>query len=735
MKTREGRKSASIRLQVYKDSEYDRPNEKWRCGSRHGGQSCRLGPDHRGQCRAGFECVPTQKGDRWVCKRSAARGGPCEPGPGPNGECCRQLTPCVPVRSQRARRTLLGWALTVLALAVLMLALLDPLHSGFISPGELTMQHGALTGQCAQCHSAARQPSSNWLSNLVNTAMHPASGPRESQRCLSCHRLGEQPLQAHGLSPAQLQKIRQRIAKHNKPVQGAGFLSLLKTAGFTVPQTAAGELSCASCHQEHRGRQADLKNLTNQQCQACHSYTFSSLQDGHPPFERFGYKRRARLKFDHVSHFNKHFPKEKATRQCTDCHTADLTGKTMLSAGFESACSRCHLKEILGEGRAGERGIAILNLPGLDLETLSDAGIRIGQWPEDTEGELTPFMRLLLSADKDAAQALRLLKDAGVTDLMDLQDADKNQLKAVRTLVSSIKRLYMRLELRGQTEIKARLETALGQKLSVASLGALSASLPTQVISDARKLWFPDLLKEMAALDEKHDMQAAQAVTPAELDENVQSLITDIATQRDEAVAAGGWYVPQYEFAIRYRPSGHADRFLRGWLDLLTQLKRESLPPAAQQVFEKISDLKAPGLCIKCHSIDSETDGTLRINWLTKRPSPHRHTITHFNHSTHFSLLDDKGCQSCHAMDKQADFMKSFDGYDATAFVSGFHPIQKATCAKCHNSAMASDSCLNCHNYHVGDFDPTPLKPKPRNPDPLKPEPLKPEEAGNNTPS
>jgi hypothetical protein len=710
MKKRDWRKINSLRLQIYKDSEYDQPNEKWLCGASQRGQTCRPGPDHNGRCGASFECVPTKKGDRWVCKRSAARGGPCEPGPSPAGECCQATTPCVPVRSLRAKRGMLGWAMAVLAVGALTLSLLQPLRPAFISPGELSMQHGAVSGQCDQCHSAARKSPVSWL----NVAMHPAAGVEESRRCLACHNLGEQPLQAHGLSQAQLQiqtrDIKQRMARGNIPAQGTNFLSLLKTVGFVVPQTGSGELSCASCHQEHRGKQAGLKHMTNQQCQTCHNYTFSSLADGHPPFERFGYKRRARIKFDHVSHFNKHFPKEKAKLHCMSCHMADLAGNTMLTGTFGQACGEgCHLKEIQGEGRAGEQGVAVLNLPGLDLETLRQAKISIGQWPEYAEGELSPFMRLLLSADKDAARALHTLKNGGLIDLTDLQDAGKEELRAIQTLVLSIKQLFTRLELRGQQEIKERLESVLGRELKLETLGPLAALLPAQVVADARKLWLPDLLSEMAARSEKQSAPPVQAVSANEKSDEVEALIDDIATERDAAVAAGGWYIPQYEFAIRYRPAGHVDRFFKGWLDLLAGLDPALLPDVGKQVFQAISDLKAPGLCIKCHSIDEDSRSKLHINWLTKRPSPHQHNITHFNHTTHFSLLDDKGCKTCHAMDKNADFMGSFKSYAAVSFKSGFQPIKKDTCMKCHNKTMASESCLNCHNYHVGNFDPTPV--------------------------
>jgi hypothetical protein len=710
----DGRKTPSIRLQIYKHSDYERPNEKWLCGNHRSGQTCPLGPDNKGRCRASYQCIPTKKGDRWVCKRPQARGGRCEPGPGPNGECCQAIQPCVPQRSQRSKRGALGLATVVLILGLLSLILPGAARDAFISPGELSMQHGALSDRCTECHSAARESAVLWL----KVAMHPADGVKESKLCLNCHNLGKQPLQAHGLATEQLQAqtkaIRQRIAQRqtqpDKTAAGPSALSALKSLGFAVPQTGSGKLSCASCHQEHRGRHTGLKHMGNRQCQSCHTRTFSSLVDGHPPFDRFGYKRRARLKFDHVSHFKKHFPKEKAQLHCMSCHMTDLAGKTMLTRDFTQACgNRCHLKEIQGEGRAGEQGVAVLNLPGLDLETLDQAGIRIGQWPQYAEGELSPFMRLLLSADRDAASALRTLKQAGLTDLTDLQDAGEKELRAVGTLAWSIKDLFMRLELRGQQEIKTRLESVLGRKLKLDALGPLAALLSPHVVADARKRWLPDLLAEMAARQENSGKAPVQAVLPAELSEEVETLITDTGADRDNAVAAGGWYIPQYEFAVRYRPSGHADSFFRGWLQLLSGLNPESLPEAGQQVFQTLSDPKAPGLCIKCHSIDEQKDHTLRINWRTKRPSPYQHTITRFNHTTHLSLLDDKGCKACHELDKKADFMGSFKSHDASSFVSGFQPIKKDTCMKCHNKAMASDSCLNCHNYHVGTFDPTPL--------------------------
>ena len=30
--------------------------------------------------------------------------------------------------------------------------------------------------------------------------------------------------------------------------------------------------------------------------------------------------------------------------------------------------------------------------------------------------------------------------------------------------------------------------------------------------------------------------------------------------------------------------------------------------------------------------------------------------------------------------------------------------MSKETCSGCHSAEKAGDNCLNCHNYHVGEF-------------------------------
>ncbi|GIS65855.1 MAG: hypothetical protein CM1200mP4_2030 [Rhodospirillaceae bacterium] len=71
----------------------------------------------------------------------------------------------------------------------------------------------------------------------------------------------------------------------------------------------------------------------------------------------------------------------------------------MVSAPFADACGKCHTGQIEGEGRATEKGIAILSLPDIDTWTLAERNSPIGYWPEQTDGELTVFMDMLLSND------------------------------------------------------------------------------------------------------------------------------------------------------------------------------------------------------------------------------------------------------------------------------------------------------------------------------------------------
>ena len=113
--------SEQLPPQDFGSQHYERPNQKWICGHACEGQSCRLGPSHRGHCRATAECVPVlEKAEgeakgRWRCTRA---GGACENGPLPDGSCCRPVARCSPVPTLRTVRGRATWAVVAATAAV-----------------------------------------------------------------------------------------------------------------------------------------------------------------------------------------------------------------------------------------------------------------------------------------------------------------------------------------------------------------------------------------------------------------------------------------------------------------------------------------------------------------------------------------------------------------------------------------------------------------------------------------
>jgi hypothetical protein len=194
---------------------------------------------------------------------------------------------------------------------------------------------------------------------------------------------------------------------------------------------------------------------------------------------------------------------------------------------------------------------------------------------------------------------------------------------------------------------------------------------------------------------------AASSVAPVTVSVPVRSGPPALEYDDAEArVAEGGWYRRDETHTLYYRPSGHADEFLTGWLET----SAKDTQPAAQAIFAELSSPKAPGLCMKCHTAD-HIGTTTEINWLTSRPQPHQHPFTTFKHAPHFSLMGVQGCSTCHVLDSKSDYAGAFGANrDSTVFRSNFAPLAKDSCVTCHQPALAGASCLQCHNYHTGEL-------------------------------
>ena len=152
------------------------------------------------------------------------------------------------------------------------------------------------------CHFSGHETFSQWLA----VALGSVSSEGESQLCTLCHDRGVHPFKAHSIDPQLLASWTRTAKALTNPAKTPMKLSL-STIKVSATELRERELPCASCHVEHRGQAVDLKQMTNAQCQGCHSNRFRSFEQDHPEFYNFPYERRTRIWFNHASHIDQHF--------------------------------------------------------------------------------------------------------------------------------------------------------------------------------------------------------------------------------------------------------------------------------------------------------------------------------------------------------------------------------------------------------------------------------------------
>lgn len=404
-----------------------------------------------------------------------------------------------PDRDQFARQ------LALATLVILLFALALPAGTSFLMPGPLASSHASI-GTCISCHANSGSTRVSWLHGLVA-----GEQKADSKACLTCHRTTETAFKAHGLADERLKKSTDRllkIASQTSPPLPARVQSL----AFPAAAVRVEGLACATCHQEHQGGGFDLKKMSNDACGSCHVVKFDSFEGGHPVFENYPFRRRTRIIYDHAGHFNKHYPevaKKDATKSipttCASCHDSSTARQVMGVKPFDQTCSGCHLDQIVGKERvSGPKGIAFLSLPGLDVESLRNKKVAIGEWPEDSEAALTPFMKVLIGQSDRGRSLLTTLE--GV-NLQDLASASDPQVKAVADLVWEIKRLFHALISGEAPEIFAKL-TPKNATPSVGNLvAALTAQMPLDVIEAAQRQWLPNLAREISERPQRADLR------------------------------------------------------------------------------------------------------------------------------------------------------------------------------------------------------------------------------------
>jgi len=164
----------------------------------------------------------------------------------------------------------------------------------------------------------------------------------------------------------------------------------------------------------------------------------------------------------------------------------------------------------------------------------------------------------------------------------------------------------------------------------------------------------------------------------------------------------GGWY--RDEFSIRYRPQGHADRFLRAWITYAGHAHGSVDETWAAPVFDAIAAPGANGRCMKCHSVDDE-NGMKHPKWRAFSTNRVKERFTVFSHQPHIRASGEEGCLMCH---KPKSSVQGFDttylAGDPAVFAAQFKPVDKALCASCHTEESAGETCTMCHKYHATEF-------------------------------
>lgn len=171
----------------------------------------------------------------------------------------------------------------------------------------------------------------------------------------------------------------------------------------------------------------------------------------------------------------------------------------------------------------------------------------------------------------------------------------------------------------------------------------------------------------------------------------------------EEWAEFGGWY--RQDFEIRYKPARHSDRFVRAWLDFTGSLMGRPQGGLAEPVIRMLTKKGAPGQCAKCHSIDKTDTGALTVNWMPVSPADTLGDFTRFSHEPHFSIMDDRGCLTCHDLNPKADYAATYGTYDPAVFQSNFNPIEQASCRQCHTAEASGEDCQLCHAYHISVID------------------------------
>jgi hypothetical protein len=224
--------------------------------------------------------------------------------------------------------------------------------------------------------------------------------------------------------------------------------------------------------------------------------------------------------------------------------------------------------------------------------------------------------------------------------------------------------------------------------------GAVSADGPSEAEANAPAAAPPPAKAPAAAPPADSDTAAAEPRVRAAPVISIES-----GVDPESWAEYGGWY--RQDYAIFYRPTGHKDRFIYSWLVLTGhQAPKGDTSPAAA-VFDFLAGKDAPGSCTKCHSVDDIRSAGRLVNFSPPKIETKQGRFTNFIHEPHFGVLENRGCLTCHNLEKGRSYLQSYEHGNPKNFVSNFGAVKKDLCQTCHTGSMARQDCLLCHKYHV----------------------------------
>lgn len=733
---------------------------KWVCGYQRLGLECAEGPDTRGNCcqlrpdraRAVDNAVcHEQCSCRTVCELAKLRHAPDLPSHS-------ELGPCLPQRAAWFSRQTLTLNFGILTAGLLLLSMTLPQREIIFVPGELSNAHSQILGnhlaseRCSLCH-----PSSH--ADVTNFTI-------QDDLCLTCHtkHMSDAHLQSpHDLPREQLAKLTQKANPFAKLISNKSSIETncaschVEHRGASFDLTAISDASCQACHQQsfrslseghpefdgypyrterhiafdhaaHEKQHFGTKNETFE-CRRCHIDERSSGELG-PVFRSVSFEQA-----------------------CGSCHQQSIQAATINGWALmqlpsidatDSQAPALGLTRWPAEAQFGYEGQ--IDVP-LRLLLAGDPEMR------ETLAQLPASGKLLDIDDNDHRAAVARSLARGLQKLIrevstDGQAVWQRRLQATasmhlqRELTAAELRLVEALSQGVPPDLFRQMQStwfgmATEQVSHRSGAGGLHVSAAashqvhpasksntllikdrsddTQLTGASSDLLTGDSLSEDLLLDDDDSHALLGGDLPqATLPDSAEPKLA--ALQGSKHVSAGGWYLDHDLLGLRYMPRGHADPTLAAWAEYIALI--DAAPSPAHHLTHGVG---VPGDCMQCHLLHPRSDSLDFVaRWTSASGTPSVRPFTKFDHRPHLTLpaLDD--CRYCHQFSDQG--ATSLAGVFAEQMLTGsratepqqmtqaacqflrdeFIDMQRQQCSACHRPGGASDSCTQCHNYHVG---------------------------------